>query len=88
MCNHDPATVIWAHANWDCAGKGKGLKVPDILGAMCCFSCHSVIDRLVPRPKHYTPDDIKLMFWEGHARSVLRLIEKGLIVTERGKVAA
>ena len=34
------------------------------------------------------PDDIKLMFWEGHARSVLRLIEKGLIVTERGKVAA
>jgi len=88
VCNHNPETVVFCHANGSAAGKGIGMKSPDILGAYGCSACHAVVDRLVPLPKHLTRDDVKLMFYEGHARTVLRLIEKGLIVTERGKVAA
>ena len=74
------------HANGSAAGKGLGMKSPDILRAYGCSACHAVVDRMVPLPKHLTRDDVRLMFYEGHARTVLRLIEKGLIEMERGKV--
>lgn len=88
-CKHIPETVVWCHANGSAAGKGVGWKSPDILGAYGCAACHDLYDR-----RRYKDDDgqvipradIELAFWQGHARSVLRLIEKGIVLTERGKV--
>jgi len=85
-CNFDSSTTVLMHANGSAAGKGLGMKSPDILRAYGCSACHAVVDRMVPLPKHLTRDDVRLMFYEGHARTVLRLIEKGLIEMERGKV--
>lgn len=88
VCNFDKATTVWCHGNGSAAGKGIGMKSPDILGAYGCSSCHAVVDRLVPLPVHLTRDLVKLAYWEGHARSVQLLIEKGIVVLQRGKVLA
>lgn len=79
VCTHDPATSVWCHANGSAAGKGMWMKSPDILGAIGCAACHDVVDGRRPIPIPFTKDDIRLMFWQGHARSVCRLIEKGVI---------
>lgn len=76
ICNHNPETVVWAHANGSAAGKGIGMKSPDILGTYACSACHDEIDRRTQKAER---DYVRLCFWEGHARSVLRLLEKGLI---------
>lgn len=76
ICNHNPETVVWAHANGSAAGKGIGMKSPDVLGAYACFECHREIDR---QTRRMDKNEVRLAFWEGHARSVLRLLEKGLI---------
>lgn len=86
ICNANPATTVWCHANGSAAGKGIGMKSHDLLGAYGCSACHAIVDRLVPAPEVMDRCAIKLAFWEGHARSVLLLIEKGLIVVKRGKV--
>ena len=88
ICNHNPETTVWAHANGSAAGKGIGMKSPDILGSYACSACHDVVDRRVPTPKGMTRDEVMLGFWQGHARSVCILIERGIITMERGKVAA
>lgn len=75
VCNHDPATVVWAHASGSAAGKGMGMKAPDILGAYACYACHMAVDGQTKVSRH----EVRLAFWEGHARSVIKLIEKGLI---------
>ena len=33
VCNFDPATTVWCHANGSAAGKGIGQKSHDLLGA-------------------------------------------------------
>ena len=70
--------VVWCHAIGLQAGKGIGKKSPDILGAYGCQDCHDAYDRRV------THDDIpyreiEMDFHRGHQRSVLILIDKGLI---------
>lgn len=83
VCNGNPETVVWCHANGSAAGKGIGMKSHDILGAYGCSSCHDAYDR---RSKsEWARWEVELDFWEGHARSVVLLIEKGLIVLDRGK---
>lgn len=84
VCNHNPETTVWCHASGSASGKGIGMKSPDILGAYGCFNCHAVVDRQAQRPANLTQADVRLAFWEGHARSVCLLIEKGLLVVERG----
>ena len=86
VCNYDTATTVLCHANGSAAGKGIGMKSPDVLGAIGCFACHSVVDRLVPLPDGLTRDGVQLAFWQGHARTVRFWIEKGLIVIDRGTV--
>ena len=76
VCNGDPATTVWAHANGSAAGKGIGMKSPDLLGAYACSSCHDEIDR---RTRKMERDYVKLAFCEGHFRSLRKLIEKGLV---------
>src|SRR4051812_49420808 len=73
ICNYDRATTVWCHAAGSAAGKGIGMKAHDLLGAYGCSSCHDVVDRRVPtdlpRPV------VETAFWQGHARSVLLLLE-------------
>lgn len=90
VCNHNRETTVWCHANGSAAGKGIGMKSPDILGAFGCSGCHDLVDRRRPLPAGMTRSDVLLAFWHGHARSICILIERGLIVQERGvlKVAA
>ena len=85
-CNGNPETVVWAHANGSAAGKGMWMKSNDLLGAYGCYACHQVVDGQRPLPAGWTRDDVRLAFWQGHARSILKLIEKGIIVLQRGKV--
>lgn len=77
VCNGNPETVVWAHANGSAAGKGIGMKAPDLLGAYACSACHDEVDR---RTRLWSDRAVvRLMFWEGHARSLRILIEKGLV---------
>lgn len=62
------------------------MKSTDLLGAYGCSSCHDVYDRRRNAPEGISRDMVELWFWEGHARSIVKLIEKGLIVTKRGAV--
>ena len=75
VCNRNSETTIWAHANGLAAGKGRGLKAPDILGSYCCSSCHDVVDGRVSRPKGMSKGDVELDFANGHYRSVVILVE-------------
>lgn len=88
ICNCDPTTTVWCHANGSAAGKGIGMKSHDLLGAYGCSACHDAYDRrqfMDARPL-YSREQVELSFWEGHARSVLLLIEKGIVALQRGKV--
>jgi Protein of unknown function (DUF1364) len=84
ICTHDRSTTVWCHANGSAAGKGVGMKSNDLLGAYGCSACHAVVDRQVqtdlPRPV------VEVAFWQGHARSLLLLLAKGIIRFERGTV--
>ncbi len=77
ICNGNPETVVWAHANGSAAGKGIGMKSPDPLGAYACSACHDEVDRRT----WFVLDRalVRLCFWEGHARSLRILIDKGLV---------
>ena len=79
VCNGDAATVVWAHVNTMAAGKGRGLKAPDLLGAYACSSCHDVYDGRVRRPNGMSKDAVDLDFADGHYRSIVMLIEKRLL---------
>lgn len=85
VCKHDRGTTVWCHANGSAAGKGIGMKSNDLLGAYGCSACHAVVDRGRPAPAGMTREYIRLAFWEGHARSLLILIEKGIVVMKHGK---
>ncbi len=84
ICNFNPSTTVWCHANGSAAGKGIGMKSHDLLGAYGCSACHDAYDRRVQRLT-YSREQIEIAFWQGHARSLVKLIEKGLIVVHRGK---
>lgn len=81
VCNFDPATTVWCHANGSSAGKGNGMKSYSALGAYGCFACHNLYDRRTILPKGMCREDVELYFWDGHARSLRILIEKGLVKT-------
>src|SRR5574341_2078310 len=76
ICNHDPQTTVWMHANGSAAGKGIGMKSHDLLGAYGCSACHDIYDRRALLPAAYTREMVELAFHEGHQRSLLILIER------------
>lgn len=84
VCRHQRDTVVWGHGNGSAADKGMGMKAPDLLGAYICFLCHGVYDRSIPTDLPRV--EVELCFWDGHARSVVILFEKGIIRVERGTV--
>lgn len=79
ICNHRRETSVWCHLGGSASGRGYGLKAPDLLGAIGCSDCHDAVDNRRPLPIGFTRDDIRLMHYEGHARSVVLLIEAGVI---------
>lgn len=85
VCNHNPATTVWCHANGSAADKGMWMKANDLLGAYGCSACHDAYDRRSYRYEEWhTREQIEVMFWEGHARSLVLLIAKGIISIFRG----
>ena len=81
VCNFNRETTVWGHANGSAAGKGFHQKAPDLLGAYLCSKCHDLYDRRQPPATGVTRDDVELAFWQGHARSLIILAQKGLIKT-------
>ena len=81
ICNGNPATTVWCHANGSAAGKGIGMKAPDYLGAYGCNACHDVVDgrRRTDMPR----SELRAAFADGIFRSQQILEAKGLL-----KVAA
>ena len=63
VCNFNPETTVLAHIG----GAGMGIKNHDIHGAFCCSSCHDVLDGRVKA--NFTPNDLKLMHFEGIKRT-------------------
>ena len=78
VCTHNPETVIWSHARWGSAGRGKSIKAHDLAGAYCCTACDAAYDGQT-KPAGMTRDEIDADWCQGHFRSLLRLAEKGLI---------
>lgn len=67
VCNFDPETSVLAHLR--IAGiTGIGQKAPDYLGAICCSSCHDVIDGRV-NCEGWDRNEIRLMHNEGVFRT-------------------
>ncbi len=83
VCNSNPETTVWAHANGLRFGKGIGHKSSDLLGAFACCDCHGVYDGQKQAPKlaygTHTKDAIELDFWRGHGESLIILDAMGLI---------
>ena len=77
VCNHDPATPVWVHINSVRWGSGKGIKSPDIIGAIGCSACHDVLDGRVKTT--IERDYIKLCALEGHCESLMLLHKAGII---------
>jgi len=77
VCNHDPATSVWAHINSNRWGAGKGQKAPDVCGLIVCASCHDILDRRVKTD--HDRDFVMLAAYEGHMESLYLLHKAGLI---------
>lgn len=78
-CPADPAMSIWSHNRHERAGKGKSIKALDLNGAIACTYCDSIYDGQRPRPAGMTVEQVELAWYHGHAESLVRLRQKGLI---------
>lgn len=76
VCTGDPATVIWSHARWGSAGRGKAIKALDLAGAYACTSCDAAYDGQLKTS--YSRDQIDADWCQGHFRSLVILHEMGL----------
>jgi len=79
ICTGDNEKTIWSHARWGYAGRGKGIKAPDIAGAYACTDCDAVYDGQRKPPAGVTREQVDADWSAGHFRSLLILREKGLI---------
>lgn len=82
VCNFNPETSVWCHGRSMAEGKGLGMKVRDIHGAIGCSACHEFVDRNGKSnpPEGMTWQDVDLAFYEGKARSLNQLIDAKLVV--------
>lgn len=77
VCTGDPATVIWSHARWGAAGRGKSIKALDLAGAYACTACDAAYDGQRKTP--YSRDQIDADWCQGHFRSLLILSNMGIV---------
>ena len=82
-CDRGTETTIAAHAGWDFAGKGAGIKATDWMSVDCCASCHDILDGR--KPSEYTQDDKDWFFWRALVKTTNRRIQDGLITIEGAK---
>ena len=66
-------TVVFSHLN----GGGMGMKVLDIHGCYCCFSCHEAVD--ARRQTDYSKEFLLLSHLMGMKRTQEILVGKGLM---------
>lgn len=83
VCTHDPATVVWSHCRFGAGGRGKSIKAVDIAGAYTCTACDAVYDGQA-RPVGMTRSEVDEAWAHAHYRSLVRLVERGLVVTLPG----
>tara|TARA_R110000851_G_scaffold206105_1_gene358155 strand:- start:613 stop:912 length:300 start_codon:yes stop_codon:yes gene_type:complete len=75
ICNFNPETTIPAHIGH---GGGTGMKASDLEIAYCCSDCHDLIDQRT-NIAEFSDLEIKLMAYEGAARTREILVSKSLI---------
>jgi len=82
VCNYDPATTVWCHANTLSAGKGMRLKASDPAGCFGCSACHHWLD-FGP-----APFDVKLAtFCAALIKTYCALFGQGLLRVVAGGTA-
>jgi hypothetical protein len=79
ICTFDPASTIWSHYRGIAGGKGMGIKSTDLAGAFACTACDAVYDGQRQRPRGMTKEDVELDWMRGHIRSLVKLVEEGLV---------
>jgi len=72
-CNGNSETTVFAHLG----GGGMGTKNSDLIGAYACSSCHDLVDGRVQ--SQYSPDYVKIVFYEGVFRTQKMLLDLGLV---------
>jgi hypothetical protein len=70
--------AIWSHNRHQRAGKGRSIKSLDLNGCFCCPSCDALYDGQ-RRDAALTREEIELAWYHGHAESLVRLAQKGLL---------
>jgi hypothetical protein len=73
------ASAIWSHNRHARAGKGGGIKALDLNGCYCCTSCDAIYDGQKPRPEFLSREEVELAWYHGHAESLCKLAQKGLL---------
>lgn len=81
VCNNDPATTVLCHGRKYPGGGGVAIKPDDLGAAYGCYSCHCVVDGVVPLPDWLTRAQVICAFHDGHILTLRRLRAKGLIFT-------
>ena len=74
MCNGDRATVVFCHSNMQIHDKGRGLKSHDIFGFFGCSGCNFWYD-----DSKASREDKESYFWRAFSRTLLRLLDRGVI---------
>lgn len=78
VCNGNAETSVWSHWPGIDGGRGMGIKAIDLAGAVCCSSCHDVVDGRAQLPAGATRESVLLDWAAGHLRSLVILRQKGL----------
>lgn len=73
ICTFDPEKTSPAHLG----GAGMAKKTDDLFIAYACYDCHMAVDGHIKTD--YTKDELKLMFFEGMARTQKILLESNLV---------
>lgn len=78
VCKFQPEYTILSHYPGMAGGRGRSIKSVDLASAYCCTACDAVIDRQAKPPAGMTYQDCLVAWMEGHMRTLVRFIEKGL----------
>jgi len=73
VCNFDSDTTVLAHLG----GAGMGRKSDDMHAAVCCSSCHDIVDGR--KSCLYSNDEVELMFLQGVIRTQQLWISEGFM---------
>lgn len=79
VCKFDPEYTILSHYRGLAGGKGMGIKSNDLAGAYCCTACDAAYDGQAKLPSGITMTAVRLAWFEGHIRTLVRMAEKGLV---------